>query len=110
MSGIPANHSASVKVNDGAVNVSGNGTTYTFTMPNADATIDVTIAEIKSFNITATVNDATMGSVDPTSQTVTEGNTVTFTANANSGYEFVSWTVDGLNSSSPTLTNSSACS
>lgn len=104
LSELASNHRVtSVTVN--GTEISGSDNTYTFTMPAEDAAVVVTVAEIKTFNITATVNDATMGTVSPTSETAIEGENVSFTATPVTGYEFVNWTVTGLNSSTPTLTS-----
>ena len=55
---------------------------YGFTLPQ------------RTYIVTATVNDPTMGSVEGAG-TYNEGATATLTATANPGYQFVSWTVDG---------------
>ena len=83
----------------GAVSGDVVGNTATFTMPNADVTVSATARLAQTFRVTTAVNDSTMGSVaiegtaDNTT-TVTEGESVTLTATANSGYEFENWTVD----------------
>ncbi len=75
------------------------GNTATFTMPNADVTVSATARKAQTFRVTTAVNDSTMGSVaiegaTGNTTTVTEGESVTLTATANSGYEFENWTVD----------------
>ena len=55
---------------------------YAFTLPQ------------RTYQVTATVNDATMGSVEGAG-VYNEGATATLTATANAGYQFVNWTVDG---------------
>lgn len=75
------------------------GNTATFTMPNADVTVSATARQAQTFRVTTSVNDSTMGSVaiegaTGNTTTVTEGESVTLTATANSGYEFENWTVD----------------
>ena len=59
----------------------------------ADIEVLATFAAIEH-TVTATVNDATMGSVEGAG-VYNEGATATLTATANAGYQFVSWTVDG---------------
>lgn len=75
------------------------GNTATFTMPNADVTVSATARKAQTFRVTTAVNDPTMGSVAiegaaGNTTTVTEGESVTLTATANSGYEFENWTAD----------------
>ena len=60
---------------------------------DADKAVLATFAAIEH-TVTATVNDATMGSVAGAG-VYNEGATATLTATANAGYQFVSWTVDG---------------
>ena len=60
---------------------------------DADKAVLATFAAIEH-TVTATVNDATMGSVEGAG-VYNEGTTATLTATANAGYQFVSWTVDG---------------
>lgn len=83
----------------GAVSGDVVGNTATFTMPNADVTVSATARLAQTFRVTTAVNDSTMGSVAiegaaGNTTTVTEGESVTLTATANSGYEFEKWTVD----------------
>ena len=59
----------------------------------ADIEVLATFAAIEH-TVTATVNDATMGSVAGAG-VYNEGATATLTATANAGYQFVSWTVGG---------------
>lgn len=85
----------------GAVSGDVVGNTATFTMPNADVTVSATARLAQTFRVTTAVNDSTMGSVaiegaaGNTTTTVTEGESVTLTATANSGYQFDSWTPEG---------------
>lgn len=75
------------------------GNTATFTMPDADVTVSATARQAQTFTVTTAVNAPTMGSVaidgvTGNTTTVTEGESVTLTATANSGYEFENWTAD----------------
>lgn len=90
------------------------GNTATFTMPNADVTVSATARQAQTFTVTTAVNDSTMGSVAiegaaGNTTTVTEGDSVTLTATANSGYEFENWTADDtyagdVDTTSPSIT------
>ena len=68
-----------------------NGITFTFT---AIFEVDTTTPPVNYYNVTVNY-DATMGTVTgiPT-EAVEEGTSVTLTATANEGYEFVGWMVD----------------
>ena len=87
--------------------VSGNNAT--FTMPDQDVTVtNVTFREAKTCTVTFSSSDNNFGIVsakyngtDFTSGgTVTEGDTVTFTANPKDGYALSDWTVNGVSASS----------
>lgn len=87
--------------------VSGNNAT--FTMPDQDVTVtNVTFREAKTCTVTFSSSDNNFGTVsakyngtDFTSGgTVTEGDTVTFTANPKDGYALSDWTVNGVSASS----------
>ena len=56
-------------------------------------TLHLTINHYDSITVILTVNDASMGTTDPVAGTYSfyPGNTVTATATANEGYEFVGW-------------------
>lgn len=87
--------------------VSGNNAT--FTMPDQDVTVtNVTFREAKTCTVTFSSSDNNFGTVsakyngtDFTSGgTVTEGDTVTFTANPKDGYALSGWTVNDVSASS----------
>jgi hypothetical protein len=62
----------------------------------SDVTVEAVFAAIPlpEYTVNVTVNDATMGSVEGAG-VYEEGMTVTLTATANEGYEFVHWIVSG---------------
>ena len=79
------------------------GNTATFTMPDQNVTVTgVNFREAKTCKVTFSPSDATYGDVTAqyngtafaTGNTVTEDDTVTFTANPNEGYTFTGWTVN----------------
>lgn len=87
------------------------GNTATFKMPNQNVTVtNVTFRDAKTYTVTFSSNNSEYGTVSATNgttsitspATVTEGDTVTFTANQNSGYTFTGWTVNGAPASSTT--------
>lgn len=91
------------------------GNTATFTMPSQDVTVkEVKFRTAEKYTVTFSPNDATYGEVTAkynetdfaTGNTVTEGDTVTFTANPNEGYTFTGWTVT-VNGTPKTYTESS---
>ena len=57
---------------------------------NSNLTVTANFAVLSQYTITATANDATMGSVTGAGK-YTEGDTVTLKAVANKGHEFVDW-------------------
>ena len=80
------------------------GNTATFTMPSQDVTVTgVNFREAKTCKVTFRPSDEKYGEVTAqhnetafaTGNTVTEGDTVTFTAKPNSGYVLSNWTVNG---------------
>ena len=80
------------------------GNTATFKMPDQDVTVKkVTFRTAETYTVTFSSSDDNSGTVsakykeaDFTSgKTVTEGDTVTFTAKPNSGYVLSNWTVNG---------------
>lgn len=96
-----------------ATTVSGN--TATFTMPDQDVTVtNVTFRTAETYTVTYRSSEVTYGTVsakyngtDFTSgTTVTEGGTVTFTANPKDGYALSGWTVM-VNDKSETYSGSS---
>ncbi len=110
ISGIPNDKKCTVSVNDGNVSVTGSGSSYTFTMPDANATVVVTLADKQKYTVTAKSNNNSYGTVSPASKTVYEGDSLTVTATAKSGYTFKEWTASGVTLSqktnkSLTLTN-----
>ena len=80
---------------------SGNGDDMTgtfFTLNNAcasDTTGDTTVVT-EGLTLNVSVNDSTMGSIVPAPGTYTfaQGETISFTATANDGYHFESWSAD----------------
>lgn len=86
------------------------GNTATFTMPDQDVTVkEVTFRTAETYTVTFSSSNETYGTVSamkgatPISSspaTVTEGDTVTFTAQPNQGYTFNGWTVNGVSASS----------
>ena len=84
------------------------GNTATFTMPDQNVTVTgVTFREANKYTVTFSSSDNTFGTVsaeyngaDFTSgKTVTEGDTVTFTAAPKDGYALSGWTVNGTSAS-----------
>lgn len=87
------------------------GNTATFTMPDQDVTVtNVTFRTANTYTVTFSSSDDKFGTVsaeyngaDFTSgKTVTEGDTVTFTAKPKDGYALSGWTVNGVSASSTT--------
>lgn len=87
------------------------GNSATFTMPSQDVTVkEVKFRDAKTCTVTFGPSDEKYGTVTAkynetdfaTGNTVTEGDTVTFTANPNEGYTFTGWTVNGVSASSTT--------
>jgi hypothetical protein len=94
-----------LKVNDGAVTLSGSGNTYTFTMPDAHVTVtaaftlkayQITTSGIDNGNVTATVNGATV-------TTATMGASVTLTAVPAENYQLQSIAVTDEGDATVTL-------
>jgi hypothetical protein len=77
----------SLKVNNGAVNLSGSGNAYTFAMPAADAAVS---AEFEAINYSITIADMTHGSVTADKETATVGATVALTVAPAAGYQLKS--------------------
>ena len=91
------------------------GNTATFVMPDQNVTVtDVTFRTAETYTVKFSPSDRTYGEVTAkykgadfaTGKTVTEGDTVTFTANPSSGYTFKDWTVT-VNNEPKTYTGSS---
>ena len=91
------------------------GNTATFTMPSQDVIVkNVEFREAKTCTVTFGPSDEKYGDVTAqyngtafaTGNTVTEGDTVTFTAQPKEGYTFTGWTVK-VNGTSNTYTGSS---
>ena len=92
------------------------GNTATFTMPDQDVTVtNVTFRDAKTYTVTFSSSNDTFGTVSATNgatpissspATVTEGDTVTFTAKPESGYTLSDWTVTA-NGTSNTYNDSS---
>lgn len=92
------------------------GNTATFKMPDQDVTVTkVTFRPVKTYTVKFSSSDETYGTVSATNgttsldspATVTEGDTVTFTATPiSSGYTFKDWTVT-VNNTPQTYTGSS---
>lgn len=92
------------------------GNTATFTMPDQDVTVtNVTFRDAKTYTVTFSSSNYTFGTVSATNgatpissspATVTEGDTVTFTAKPESGYTLSDWTVTA-NGTSNTYNDSS---
>lgn len=92
-----------------ATTVSGN--TATFKMPDQNVTVTgVTFRTAETYTVTFRSSDDKFGTVSAmkgttsltSGDTVTEGDTVTFTAKPASGYALSSWTVNGAQASSTT--------
>lgn len=108
--------SVTVVGNDGTpIETTVSGNNATFVMPNQDVTVtEVKFRTAEKYTVTFSPNDATYGEVTAkynetdfaTGNTVTEGDTVTFTANPNEGYTFTGWTVT-VNGTPKTYTESS---
>lgn len=94
---------------DGAsIETTVSGNTATFKMPDQNVTVtDVTFREANKYTVTFSSSDETYGTVSATNgttpltspATVTEGDTVTFTAAPKDGYALSSWTVNGTSAS-----------
>ena len=92
------------------------GNTATFTMPDQNVTVTgVTFREANKYTVTFSSSDNNFGTVSATNgatpissspATVTEGDTVTFTAKPESGYALSNWTVTA-NGTSNTYNDSS---
>ena len=102
---------------DGAsIETTVSGNTATFTMPDQDVTVTkVTFRNAKTYTVTFSSSNDTFGTVSATNgatpissspATVTEGDTVTFTAKPESGYTLSDWTVTA-NGTSNTYNDSS---
>lgn len=85
------------------------GNTATFTMPDQNVTVTgVTFREANKYTVTFSSSDNTFGTVSATNgttpltspATVTEGDTVTFTAKPKDGYALSGWTVNDASVSS----------
>lgn len=85
------------------------GNTATFTMPDQNVTVTgVTFRETNKYTVTFSSSDNTFGTVSATNgttpltspATVTEGDTVTFTAKPKDGYALSGWTVNDASVSS----------
>lgn len=85
------------------------GNTATFTMPDQNVTVTgVTFREANKYTVTFSSSDNTFGTVSATNgttpltspATVTEGDTVTFTAKPKDGYALSGWTVNDAKVSS----------
>lgn len=101
--------------NGASIETTKSGNTATFVMPSQDVTVkEVKFRDAKTCTVTFSSINETYGKVTAkykgadfaTGNTVTEGDTVTFTANANEGYTFTGWTVK-VNGTSNTYTGSS---
>lgn len=86
-----------------SVDTAVSGNTATFTMPDQDVTVTkVTFRPVKTYTVKFSSSDETYGEVTAkykgadfaTGNTVTEGDTVTFTAQPNQGYKFTGWKVN----------------
>lgn len=99
-----------------SVDTTVSGNTATFTMPDQDVTVTgVTFREANKYTVTFSSSNDTFGTVSATNgatpissspATVTEGDTVTFTAKPESGYTLSDWTVTA-NGTSNTYNDSS---
>lgn len=93
-----------------SVDTTVSGNTATFTMPDQDVTVTgVTFRDAKTYTVTFSSSNDTFGTVSATNgatpissspATVTEGDTVTFTAKPKDGYALSDWTVNGVSASS----------
>ena len=87
----------------------GTNKTYAVTV-NADTNVYVKFRTAETYTVTFSSSDETYGTVSATNgttpltspATVTEGDTVTFTAKPNKGYALSGWTVNGVSVSSTT--------
>jgi hypothetical protein len=73
----------SLKVNDGAVPVSGSGTAYTFIMPAADSTVR---AVFEAISYSVNIGQLSHGSISVDPGPTTAESTVTLTVNPEAGY------------------------
>lgn len=99
-----------------SVDTTVSGNTATFTMPDQNVTVtDVTFRDAKTYTVTFSSSNDTFGTVSATNgatpissspATVTEGDTVTFTAKPESSYTLSDWTVTA-NGTSNTYNDSS---
>lgn len=85
------------------------GNTATFVMPDHDVTVtNVTFRNAETYTVEFSSINETFGTVSAmkgttslkSPATVTEGDTVTFTAEPSKGYTFTGWTVNGVSASS----------
>ena len=86
-------------VNGQAVQANADGTLTVTVTENVTVAATFTAVAPATIDVTFTVNDPNMGSINPSgTQTFTVGTQVTVTATANEGYEFYGWelTVNGL--------------
>ena len=86
--------------------------TYEFTVDKSvelTANFKETEKPVEKFTVTAKVSDTKMGTVtiDPDKAEYAKGEKVKVTANANQGYEFVNWTVNGKDLSPRATMNAS---
>lgn len=99
-----------------SVDTTVSGNTATFTMPDQDVTVTgVTFRDAKTYTVTFSSSNDTFGTVSATNgatpissspATVTEGDTVTFTATPKDGYALSDWTATA-NGTSNTYNDSS---
>ena len=82
-------------VNDGDVTVSGSGSTYTFKMPAAKATVKATFKAVAPTTYTITVDTAENGTVTANKTSAAAGETITLTVSPAEGYELDTLTVNG---------------
>ncbi|MFC1558801.1 SBBP repeat-containing protein, partial [candidate division KSB1 bacterium] len=70
---------------------------YTFTNVTENHTIQAIFDSVATYNITASVNDSSSGTISPSGEnTVNENSDITFYINANSGFEIDSVLVDSV--------------
>ena len=86
--------SGTLKVNDGAVEISGTGNTYTFTMPAVNATVTAEFERV--YTVTAATG-LENGSISVDKTTAAENETVTVTTTPAGGYQLatLTYTPDG---------------
>ncbi|MBQ9469906.1 MAG: leucine-rich repeat domain-containing protein [Bacteroidales bacterium] len=76
------------------VEVAQSSGTYSFAMPAHDVTIRVQFRK-RTYEVRATANPYSAGTVSPSNESYTMGSTVRLEATANEGYRFVRWTKGG---------------